>query len=692
MTATADFLVEIGTEELPPKALRGLMQAFAAEFASELDQHRLAHGEVRGYASPRRLAVLVEALAPAQADREVELKGPPVSVAFGDDGKPGPAAVAFAKKCGVAVDALERRTTDKGEWLYCSVREAGEVLERLAPRLVAAALGRVPVPRPMRWGSGDAEFVRPVHWVVMLHGDRLVEGEVFGIAAGRETRGHRFMAPAPIALRRAGEFEDALADHGRVVADFDRRRTLVQEGVGAAAREAGGVAVADDALYDEVAALVEWPVALTGSFDRSFLSLPREVIVATLTGHQRYFPVEDADGKLLDRFVTVANLESRDPDTVRDGNERVIRPRLEDAAFFWKTDTATPLADRLIALNDVVHQQGLGSIGDKARRVARLARRLATAFGAEDGTAERAALLSKCDLVTGMVGEFPELQGTMGQYYAAESGEPADVARAIGEHYRPVFAGDGIAASAAGRAVAVADRLDTLCGIFALGKRPSGNKDPFGLRRAALGVVRTAIESGAEFDLAEAVRESLSQQPCAADEAAAEGVYDFIVERLKAYAAEELGASPEVFDAVRDRRPASLTDFARRIDAVRRFVDLDAAASLAAANKRIANILRQAGGHVDASVRPDLFGDAAETLLYDELEQARAETAPLAAAGDYTGALTRLALLREAVDRFFDDVMVMDEDDAVRSNRLALLAGLRDEFLAVADISRLAIR
>lgn len=692
MAKPADFLVEIGTEELPPKALRGLMTAFATELGSELDQHRLTHGEVTGYASPRRLAVLVESLAAAQADRDVERKGPPVKVAFDDDGNPGPAAEAFATKCGVTVDALERRATEKGAWLYCKVRESGEQTADLVPRLVAAALRHLPVPRPMRWGSGEAEFVRPVHWVVMLHGESLLEGEILGAATGRETRGHRFLAPGPIGLGDAADYEQALFDRGRVIAGFDRRLAVVREGVDAAARDAGGHPVADDALWDEVAALVEWPVALTGRFDPSFLDLPREVIVATLTSHQRYFPIEDEDGRLLDRFVTVANLESRNPDTVRNGNERVIRPRLEDAAFFWKTDTATALGDRLPALHRVVYQQGLGSIGDKARRVAELARRLAAPFGATADTVNRAALLAKCDLLTGMVGEFPELQGTMGQYYARESGETEAVAQAIGEHYRPAFAGDRIPDSPAGRALAVADRLDTLCGIFALGKKPSGNKDPFGLRRAALGVVRTVIEADAEFDLLDTIAASLAMQPLEANASEQEGVYEFVVERLKAHAADTLDATAEVFEAVRDRKPRSLTDFARRIDAVQRFVELDSAQSLAAANKRIANILRQAGGSDDNTVRSELLSDVAESALFEELGRARSDVAPLVAAGAYSEILSRLAELRAPVDRFFDEVMVMAEDDAVRANRLALLAGLRDEFLAVADISRLAIR
>lgn len=685
------LLIEIGTEELPPKALRALSSAFAGGIEGGLAERRLEHGAVRPYASPRRLAVLVENVPNAQADREVELKGPPVSVAFDDDGNPKPAATAFAKKAGVDVGALERLATDKGEWLVCRTTERGAPLANMVIDLVEDAVRGMPIPRAMRWGSADAEFVRPVHWLVILHGSQVLPGSLFGRDAGNLTFGHRFHAPGPFELACADDYPELLATRGRVLPDLDARRLSIRDSVQSAAQEAGGTPVAGDALYDEVAALVEWPVPVTGRFDPEFLDLPREVVIATLTNHQRYFPLEDDAGKLLPAFVTVANIDSQAPDKVRDGNERVIRPRLADAAFFWRADRETPLADRLEALDRVVYQKGLGSAGDKARRVSALAGSIAGEVGVDRESAARAGLLSKCDLLTGMVGEFPELQGTMGGYYAGASDESDTVSAAIGEHYQPAFAGDAIPASAVGRVVALADRLDTLAGIFALGKRPSGNKDPFGLRRAALGIVRILIEGELDLDLSALIDQAAEAQPIAVSDEEREALYDFVIDRLKGYAADELSSTALVFEAVRARRPATLTDFAARLDAVRAFVALDEAASLAAANKRIGNILRQAEvspGEPD----PARFTDAAEKALFEELAAARDEVTPLLERRAYTAALTKLAGLRDFVDRFFDDVMVMADDESVRDNRLRLLASLNDQFLNIADISGLAIR
>ncbi len=693
---TADFLVEIGTEELPPKALRTLMDAFRDNLASRVDEARLAHGELHAYASPRRLAVRIDQLALAQEDRTSEQKGPPVRVAFDDDGKPKPAAEAFAKKCGVAVEDLERVATDKGEWLVCNVTEMGRGADELLPELVEAALAALPIPRRMRWGAGEAEFVRPVHWVLMLHGERVVDGEIMGHRAGNTTRGHRFHANREITIARPDAYLDALESDGRVIADFDRRRALIVDGVAKAAAAAKGTVVDGESLYDEVAALVEWPVPLTGRFDKAFLELPREVVTSTLTGHQRYFPVAGKGGALLPAFVTVANLESKDPDQVRDGNERVILPRLADAAFFWDHDRKRTLAEREADLADVVYQQGLGSLRDKAARTADLAASLADELGLNPEPVRRAALLAKCDLLTGMVGEFPELQGTMGSYYANADGEPESVATAIGEHYQPRFAGDAIPATDAGRLLAVADKLDTIAGVFALGKRPSGNRDPFALRRAALGIVRTLVEGGIDIDLKAAITRAADAQPTdgAPTDALAADIYGFIVERLRNYFLDRdasLGA--ETFDAVLAREPASLVDFARRLDAVQSFVALDEAASLAAANKRIANILRKSAesGEAIATLNVALFDEPAEGALAKATASAVTAVSPLLEGREYTEAMRQLAGLRDPVDRFFDDVLVMADDDALRANRLALLADVRDLFLRVADVSRLAI-
>ena len=691
MSRNRDLLVEIGTEELPPGALRPLRDAFAEAFARALADAHLDAGAISAYATPRRLALSVAGLALSQPDREVEHKGPPVSVAFDADGEPTRAAIAFADKCGVDVAALDRDETDKGAWLVHRATEPGRPAAEVLPGCLARALDGLPIPRRMRWGAGDEEFVRPVHWLVLLHGGEVVPARCFGVDAGRATRGHRFMADRPIELESPAGYAERLEDEGSVVADFDARRARIVAAVEGAARHAGGTVVAGDALYDEVTALTEWPVAVTGRFDESFLELPREVIVATLQNHQRYFALAGKDGALLPAFVTVANIDSPDPGKVRDGNERVIRPRLADASFFWNTDRERPLADRCEALADVIYQRGLGTLADRGRRVALLAARMAHAAGADPLNVERAALLAKCDLLTGMVGEFPELQGTMGAYYARADGEPAAVADAIGEQYLPRFAGDDLPASAAGRALALADKLDALCGAFAAGKKPSGNRDPFGLRRAALGFVRIVVEGGLDLDLPELVDAGLALQPAEADGGVAGELYDFIVDRLRSWYLDRGLYTAEIFEAVRCRRLPSLTDIAARLEAVAGFVDNDAAESLAAANKRIANILRQAGHEGDDEPDATLFDHDAERELYRSMSDSKEKLAKLAGERRYGEALSELAGLREPVDRFFDDVMVMADDDAVRNNRLRLLAGLRGQFLRVADISRLTI-
>jgi glycyl-tRNA synthetase beta chain len=693
MSKRDDFLVEIGTEELPPKALRSLMDAFAAALEAALDEAPLAHGAVHAYASPRRLAVLVEALEAGQEDRETVQKGPPVSVAFDKDGKLTAAGQAFADKCGVAADKLGRNKTDKGEWLSCHVVEKGKPATELLPGLVEKSLAALPIPRRMRWGAGDAEFVRPVHWVVLLHGSNVIKAPIMGITADNKSHGHRFHTSKALTIKTPAEYLQTL-ESGYVIADFDRRRELVRSGVEAAAREAGGNVVDGEALYDEVTALVEWPVPITGAFDEEYLRVPREAVISTLTGHQRYFPVADDSGALMQRFITVANLESKDPDQVRDGNERVIRPRLADAAFFWDSDRRRPLASRQESLHEVVYQRGLGSLYDKSQRTAALAQSIAAALGVDADLVQRAALLAKCDLLTGMVGEFPELQGIMGRYYAASDGEPAAVADAIAEQYLPRFSGDALPASVDGQILAVADKLDTLAGVFAIGKTPSGNRDPFGLRRAALGVVRILIECKLDLDLKATIATAVEAQPKGTVESAelVAALYTFITERLRRYFLDrDTTLATETFDAVLARGPVSLVDFEQRIAAVQAFIKLEPAASLAAANKRIANILKKAEEQAGAAVKEKLLTEPAETALWDALAAARAAVTPLLEDRNYAEALTALAGLREPVDYFFDDVMVMADDKATRKNRLALLGELRDLFLNVADISRLSI-
>ena len=602
--------------------------------------------------------------------------------------------MAFAKKCGVEVDALGRETTDKGEWLVSEVVEKGRKAAELMPELIERALAALPIPRRMRWGAGEEEFVRPVHWVVLLHGDQTIAAPIMGITAGNQSHGHRFHTSEPVTIGSPVDYLTVLEKEGYVIADFERRLSMVRQGVAAAAAEAEGIPVGDDDLYDEVTALVEWPVPIVGSFDEKYLELPREAVISTLTSHQRYFPVVDKKGKLMPLFVTVANLESKDPDQVRDGNERVIRPRLADAAFFWDADRRIPLSARAESLREVVYQRGLGSLHDKALRTADLAAAIAGALGTDPAPVRQAAMLAKCDLVTGMVGEFPELQGVMGRYYALSDKEPAEVADPIAEHYLPRFAGDDLPASGNGQILAVADRLDTLAGVFAIGKKPSGNRDPFGLRRAALGIIRVLVECDLDLDLKALIATAVAAQPKKAEGGAdlAAELYSFITERLRRYFLDrDSGLATETFDAVLARSPASLVDFDRRLAAVQAFIALEPAASLAAANKRIANILRQAEVEGVEEVKKKLLTEPAEEALGKALEAATRTVTPLLEGRQYAEALTALAGLREPVDTFFDDVMVNVEDKAIRNNRLALLSQLRALFLDVADISRLSI-
>ena len=720
-----DFLVEIGTEELPPKALRVLEQAFAAGLVAALAKAGLKHGEVQSFATPRRLAVLVRRLAAHQPDQKMERRGPPVNAAFDAEGLPTRAAQAFAASNKVSVEDLQRREEGKGTFLYYVGVKAGAPAMELLPMLAQNALDALPIPRRMRWGTGEAQFVRPVHWIVMLYGKDVVTGSLLDTPSGKLTRGHRFHAPRALALSSPSVYERTLRERGHVVAGFDARRTLVRERVTAVAAGLGGRALLREALLDEVTALVEWPVPLAGRFEERFLSLPREVLISTLEDHQRYFPIEDAEGRLLPCFIAVANIESRDPQKVIEGNQRVVRPRLADAAFFWEQDRRSPLAARAGELAKVTFQARLGSLSDKSARVAALAVDIASASrrsGTGDATqatlARRAAELCKCDLLTAMVGEFPELQGIMGTYYALADGEDPEVAMAIREHYQPRGAGDELPTTGTGTALAIADKLDTLAAIFAIGEKPTGTKDPFGLRRAAIGVVRIAIEKRLELDLprllaraVSLVREDLEKSAAAAGKPApplaAEGVatevYDYVLERLRAYYLERAEASAEapapgaahasitteMFDAVLATRPASPLDFDARLKSLSAFLTMPEAASLTAANKRVANILRKAGESAPAQVDVGMLQAHAEQRLFEALRERRAGVSAATARKDYAASLTLLAQLRPAVDAFFDQVMVMDEDPKLRGNRLALLAQMRELFAGVADLSRL---
>jgi glycyl-tRNA synthetase beta chain len=713
-----DFLVEIGTEELPPKALRLLEQAFAGDLASGLVKAGLKHGELKSFATPRRLAVLIRRLAAHQPDQKIERRGPPLNAAFDADGLPTRAAQAFAASCKTSVEELQRREEGKGTFLYYVGIKPGAPAVELLPGLVQSALDALPIPRRMRWGAGEAQFVRPVHWVAMLYGKEVVPATLLDTPSGNETRGHRFHAPKPLRLSSPSVYERALRERGYVVADFEARRSLVRERVAALAAGLGGRAMTSEALLDEVTALVEWPVPLSGRFEERFLSLPREVLISTLEDHQRYFPVEDADGRLLPRFIAVANIESRDPVKVVEGNERVVRPRLADAAFFWDQDRKTPLVARAEALAKVTFQAKLGSLGDKARRVGSLASGVAEARGQSAPRAQRAAELCKCDLLTAMVGEFPELQGIMGTYYALADGEDREIATAIREHYQPRGAGDELPVTDIGTTLALADKLDTLAGIFAIGEKPTGTKDPFGLRRAAIGVIRIAIEKRLDLDFTRLLHRAVAlvradigksaaaaakPAPAIATESVAAEVYDYVLERLRAYylesaegasgagttAAPAAAITTEMFDAVLATRPTSPLDFDARLKALSTFLTLPEAASLTAANKRVANILRKAGESAPPDVDAAALQAPAERALFEAVRERRDGVSAATARKDYASSLSLLAQLRPVVDAFFDQVMVMDEDPKLRANRLALLAQMRELFAGVADLSRL---
>lgn len=687
-----DFLLEIGTEELPPKALVTLSTALVERVTAGLDTAGLAHGAVRAFATPRRLAVLVSALAHSQPDQAIEKRGPPVRVAFDDSGAPTRAAEAFAEGCGVPVSALQQLDTDKGAWLIHRAEVAGQASEHLLPGIAREALAQLPIPKRMRWGDHDAEFVRPVHWVVMLHGDRVVEAELFGIVADRKTYGHRFMAPDALSIDHPANYEGLLEQPGLVLADFARRRARLLEDCQACARQAGGELVSDAALIDEITALVEWPVPLIAHFESRYLSLPPEVLVATLQGHQRYLPLRGDDGALLSDFIVVANIQSSEPEQVRAGNERVVRPRLADAEFFYAQDRARRLEQRRGQLDTIIFQRALGSLGAKSQRVAEAAGAVASAIGTDPELAVRAALLAKCDLVSAMVGEFPELQGRMGRYYAEHDAEHPEVCAAIEEQYLPRFAGDALPQTGTGRALAIADRLDTLSGIFAVGLRPSGTRDPFGLRRAALGLLRILIEGELELDLHAALTATLARQPLDTAAGLADELHDYIMERLRGYYLEGIDTghiTTEVLDAVLAMRPVSPLDCARRVHALADFLTQADAASLAAANKRVANLLRKAKDFTPRAVDERLLSAPAEQALAEALAGMRGTLEHTAAVHDYAGLMATLAQLRVPVDRFFDEVMVMDDDQAVRDNRLSLLAELRAQFCRVGDFGRL---
>jgi len=689
---TADFLVEIGTEELPPKALKSLSDAFMKGVKQGLEEAALSFDEVMAYASPRRLAVMVKALQTKQADKMVERKGPAKKASFDADGNPSKALPGFARGCGADVSELSEIETDKGIWMVYHLEQKGQFTRELLPNIVNQALSQLPIAKRMRWGDLDVEFVRPVHWALMLFDEAVVPATVLGHETSNATHGHRFHAPQAIKITRPGDYLTLLREQGYVQADFAERKASIFKQVTDAAQAVGGVAEIDEDLLDEVTALNEWPTAVVGAFDESFLAVPSEALISAMKGHQKYFHVLDANGRLMAKFITICNIESVNPESVKKGNERVIRPRLSDATFFWNQDRKRPLDDFLPRLKTVVFQQKLGTLFDKTERLETLAVKIGRPLGEPAQILERAARLSKCDLMTEMVGEFPELQGIMGRYYAQAQQEDTRVVRAIDDQYQPRFAGDGLPDSAVSQALAIAYKLDTITGIYGIGQLPTGDKDPFALRRSALGLLRIIIEKELDLDLQLMIRFSLDLHAnISTTDALVGGIYEFIISRLKAYYAAK-GVSSEQFEAVRVCEPTHPLDFAKRIDAVCQFSKMEAAESLSAANKRIANILKKVTVTVTLPevVESNLFEEDAERDLFEALDALRESVSMKIAARDYSGAMQLLATIRQPVDAFFDGVMVMAEDEAVKQNRLALLNQIYQLFRQVADISRLS--
>lgn len=683
---TQNFLVEIGTEELPPKALKTLATSFADNVEAELNQAGLSFDKIEWFAAPRRLAVKVLNLATQQPSKEIEKRGPAVSAAFDAEGKPTKAAEGWARGCGITVDQAERIATDKGEWLVHRAKIEGQPTKNLLNYIVANALAKLPIPKPMRWADKTVQFIRPVHTVTMLLGDELIEGEILGVVSARTIRGHRFLGEKEFEIQHADQYPQLLREKGSVVADFNERKAEILAKSQAKATALGGVADIEESLLEEVTSLVEYPNVLAAKFEERFLAVPAEALVYTMKGDQKYFPIYDKDGKLLPHFIFVSNINPEDPTAIIEGNEKVVRPRLTDAEFFFKTDLKQKLVDRLPRLETVLFQQQLGTLKDKTDRIEQLAGEIAKQIGADEAKAKRAGLLSKCDLMTNMVFEFTDTQGVMGMHYARHDGEDEEVAVALNEQYMPRFAGDELPKSLVASAVALADKFDTLTGIFGIGQAPKGSADPFALRRAALGALRIIVEKNLPLDLEDLVKKSaalfgdkLTNQNVVAD------VVDFMLGRFRAWYQDE-GIAVDVIQAVLARRPTRPADFDARVRAVSHFRTLDSAEALAAANKRVSNILAKADAAI-GEINLTACVEPAEKALAEAVLALRTEVQPLIAQGDYTAVLDKLANLRAPVDSFFDNVMVNAEDPALRQNRLAILNTLQGLFLQVADIS-----
>ncbi|MEF1283428.1 glycine--tRNA ligase subunit beta [Vibrio sp. M250220] len=683
-----EFLIELGTEELPPTQLRTLAEAFAANFEAELKGADVEHQGVKWYAAPRRLALKVSALAEGQADKVVEKRGPAVAAAFDAEGNATKAAQGWARGCGITVDQAERMVTDKGEWLLFKQEVKGQATSEIVVELAAKALADLPIAKPMRWGDKATQFIRPVKTLTMLMGSDLIEGEILGVASSRTIRGHRFMGEQEFTIDYAEQYPAILEERGKVMADYEARKAIILADAQKAAAAVGGIADLEDDLVEEVTSLVEWPVVLTAKFEEKFLKVPSEALVYTMKGDQKYFPVYDENKQLLPNFIFVSNIESKEPRYVIEGNEKVVRPRLADAEFFFNTDRKRPLIDRLPELEQAIFQKQLGTIKDKTDRITALAGYIAKQIDADVEKATRAGLLAKCDLMTSMVFEFTDTQGVMGMHYAKHDGEDEQVALALYEQYMPRFAGDDLPSTGISSAVAMADKLDTIVGIFGIGQAPKGS-DPFALRRASLGVLRIIVENGYNLDLVDLIREAKIQfGNKLTNDNVEQDVIEFMLGRFRAWY-QDAGFSVDIIQAVLARRPTKPADFDQRVKAVSHFRELEAAEALAAANKRVGNILAKFDGELAAEIDLALLQEDAEKALAESVEVMTEALEPAFATGNYQEALSKLADLREPVDAFFDNVMVMADDEALKTNRLTLLNNLRNLFLQIADISLL---
>jgi glycyl-tRNA synthetase beta chain len=685
---TETLLIELGTEELPPKSLKNLAVTFYQQIKDQLDSAGLTYEDIQWFATPRRLAVKVSQLVEKQADKEIEKRGPAIDVAFDAEGNPSKAAQGWARSNGISVEEAQRLKTDKGEWLLHRATQTGKTIAELIPAMVNIAVSKLPVPKPMRWGSTRTQFIRPVHTLTIMFGAEIIAGETLEVTSSNVVTGHRFHHEGFVTLAHANEYEDKLTS-AFVQVNYQERQALILSEINKAAQQLDGVALIDDELLEEVTGLVEWPVILIGSFDKAFLDVPAEPLIYSMKDHQKYFPVNDKNGQLLNKFIFVTNIESKDPIQVIKGNEKVIRPRLADAEFFFKTDKSKTLASRLESLSSVLFQKQLGTLKEKSERIASLSAVIAGQIGENTEQAKRAGLLSKTDLMSDMVLEFPQVQGTMGKYYAENDGEAPEVAQALEDQYRPRYAGDALPEGNIGCAVAIADKIDSLVGIFGINQAPKGDKDPFALRRAAIGLIRIIIEKKLPLDINTLIKESVGLY---GDKLSNENVnvqvVDFVLGRFRAYYQEQ-GISVDVIQAVLANAPTEPLDFEKRIKAVSHFKSLEQAATLAAANKRVGNILAKFSGELYPTFKADLATETQEKALAEAFNKVKATIAPMMLAKDYQAALTELACLKAPIDNFFDNVMVMADDEAIKTNRLTLLNEIRNSFFAIADVALL---